>query len=270
MVSEPSYKLIVEHIQRSKKYKSLNIPDETIVDLIQQEANHFVDQNSLEDAVRKKLHNIVAPYLSDINYAQELDCFSLSTKTSDNFDLNSYCLRLLSQHASTRERLPYLQDFYEIIFNQIGTPSSLLDLACGINPFAIPFMQLPKNVFYYAYDIHKPRIDLINLFLEYYGMSGLAYHQDILVNPPTIYADTAFFFKEAHRLEKRAVGANRRLWSSLNVSNLVVSLPSTDLKHHHDLTAKHCKLIEDVVSGLNWDLSHRVVNDEILFFIKII
>lgn len=268
MVDEILFNKIVEHIQQSKKYKLVNIPNETILDLLRQEAPYQNNPNLLEDAVRKKLHNIVAPYLSHINYTQELLYLESIIKGNEDFNVELYCHKLLSQHASTRERLPYLKEFYEILFDRIGTPTTILDLACGLNPFALTFMGLSKDLSYYAYDIHKPRIELINLFLKVYEMQPLAYHQDILVNPPETKADVAFLFKEAHRLEKRSEGSNRKLLMSLNVNKIVISLPRSDLKHHHDLTEKHVKLVESVLLGLNWETSTVIVHDEILFFIK--
>ncbi len=40
-------------------------------------------------------------------------------------------------------------------------------------------------------------------------ISAEARVQDILIKPPDVEADIAFFFKEAHRFEQRQHGCNR-------------------------------------------------------------
>jgi 16S rRNA (guanine(1405)-N(7))-methyltransferase len=262
------YEQIINRIQGSKKYRDIGIPEETLIDIINREAKYYPDYKSLEEVVRRKLHNIVAPYLENIDYAQELHDIETAFDPSDESGIQSYCSYIMSQHASSKERLPHLAAFYQIIFSYIGVPGSILDLACGLNPFAIPFMSLPKTTHYHAYDIHKPRIDLINRFFSLYGMQARAHHQDILVNPPEEKAEAAFFFKEAHRLEKRAPGSNRILWQALDVNFLIISLPITDLKHHHDLTMKHRKLVTETVAELNWRVTDFVIQDEIIFMIE--
>lgn len=48
-------------------------------------------------------------------------------------------------HQSTKERLPYIQAFYDTIFNEIDKPQTIADVACGLHPFGIPYMDLAPN-----------------------------------------------------------------------------------------------------------------------------
>jgi len=120
--------------------------------------------------------------------------------------MRDVCQQLLLSHVSTRERWPILVDFYQQIFEITGMPHSIMDLACGMNPFALPWMGLPKNVEYHAYDLNEPRIKLINHFFSAYGLPELADHRDFLIHKPEISADATFLFKEVHRLENREKG----------------------------------------------------------------
>ncbi len=262
------YDQLISSIQNSKKYRMLQIPKETILDILKLEEKKYPNKTSLEASVRRKLHNIVAPYLDRVDYAHELNAMELLWGSDNEYEIKNYCKKILSGHASTRERLSRLEEFYQFIFDNTGVPSAILDLACGLNPFAIPFMHLPKSTMYYAYDIHKPRIDLINKFFMLYGMQPLALQQDILVNPPSQQAEITFFFKEAHRLEKRQSGANRTLWQTINTRYLVITLPAVDLKHHHDLTVKHREILLDATQGLPWRWIEKTIQDEIVFIIE--
>ena len=63
----------------------------------------------------------------------------------DRAAIKEFCLEILARHDSTRERIPYLSEFYEAILEIAQTPRIILDLACGLNPFALPFMGLPQG-----------------------------------------------------------------------------------------------------------------------------
>lgn len=174
---------------------------------------------------------------------------------------------VLEKHASTRERLPILVDFYRRIFKTTGIPNSILDLACGLNPFAIPFMNLPVSVSYRAYDLHQPRIELINNFFLLLGRLPFAEKRDILVDPPKEHADMAFFFKEAHRFEQRQHGCNRAFWESLNVRYLLVSLPSANLTGSRSMIDGQRILVDRTLKGLPWKVEELIFDTEIVFCI---
>jgi 16S rRNA (guanine(1405)-N(7))-methyltransferase len=256
---------MVSRILSSRKYKNLEIPRETIIDLIQKSSEIKKDRD-LEKAVRQKLHNIIAPYLENLDYdtaLAELNAFNIG----DESDIQKYCLRILSAHASTKERIPIMREFYAAIFQACGKPSSILDLACGLNPFALPWMDLPTQTVYHAYDLHQPRIDLINAFFSLLGRSPLAEKRDILVDPPKINADMAFFFKEAHRFEQRQHGCNRAFWQALNVNTLVVSLPAANLTGSHSMLEGQRILVERTIQGLPWKVHEILFDTEIVFCI---
>ncbi len=46
---------------------------------------------------------------------------------------------LLQAHASTRERLAHVAEFYERLFELAGAPASVLDVGCGMYPLSYPF-----------------------------------------------------------------------------------------------------------------------------------
>jgi 16S rRNA (guanine(1405)-N(7))-methyltransferase len=259
---------LVEIILQNRKYRDLAIPKETVMDLIQREADSGVDEKTMLKNVRKKMHNIMAPYLGDPNYSEAIPLLEKAYISNNADSIKQTCLKILNQHASTRERVPYLKDFYHQLFNKIGKPKSILDLACGLNPISIPWMELPLQSDYHAYDIHTPRVKFLNQFLILAGRQPLAEVRDVLVNPPDLKADVAFFFKEAHRLEQRRKGANRELWQAMNVDTLLVSLPISSLSGQHDLSGQMRHLVENTIRGFPWSLQEIIVGNEIVFCIN--
>jgi 16S rRNA (guanine(1405)-N(7))-methyltransferase len=251
----------------TRKYRSLNLPSATLRDLIMQAREVTSDPKAIEQVVREKLHNLVAVYLGDPDYAaceiKLAEAFAIGDTAVKNV-----CLEILRCHASTRERLPLLDEFYQRIFAFTGMTESIMDLACGLNPFAIPWMGLKPGTRYHAYDLHQPRVDLINTFLTLNKMEPLAVHQDILVEPPEIECDVAFFFKEAHRFEQRRRGCNRAFFQALKCKTLLVSLPTASLTGKHPKLDQHRRLIMETVSGLPWKVSEIEFSNEIVFCIE--
>ncbi len=256
----------IQEIRSSRKYKHLALPDSTLYHLINQEASRFSKPEEAFQSVRKKLHTIVAPYLGEPDYSLLQQEFHAAAGNRSR--LKELCLQTLTTHASTRERIPFQQEFYSALFQKTGQPPVLCDLACGFNPFAFPWMTLPESTVYYAYDIHGPRVSLINTFFQAWGIQGQAIQQDILVEPPTQKADMALFFKEAHRFEERRKGCNRSFWQALNVRYLLVSLPSRNLTATHCILGRQRDLVRRTLEGLSWPVEEIIFPDEIVFCIQ--
>ena len=231
---------LIAELRSLRKYRDLDLPEETVRDLLIQELPHYRSERDALKAVRQKLHNIVAPYLGDPDYTAA-EAQLVTAQTAGPEALRTACAEIMGAHASTRERVPLLGEFYPRLFGLTGRPRVILDLACGLHPLGLPWMGLPQ----------------------------LAEHRDILVNPPQIEADVAFFFKEAHRFEQRQRGCNRAFWQALRARWLVVSLPAADLTGHHSLADKHRQLVYETIEGLPWEVTEIQVGNELLFCIKI-
>ncbi|MDR3575565.1 MAG: hypothetical protein P4L50_17030 [Anaerolineaceae bacterium] len=258
---------LIDAILQSRKYRDLGIPTKTVRDLLEQELPRYRTQKEAVEVVRKKLHNIIAPYLGDPDYPAAAKQLDEAFASQDPSAIRQICSRILEMHASSKERMPILDGFYERLFSLTGKPTSILDLACGLNPFALPWMGLPAGVRYYAYDLHQPRLDLINHFFSLNSMQPFGIKQDILVDPPQVEAQVALFFKEAHRFDQRQHGCNRKLWCALHVRYLLVSLPTNSLSGRHNLVERQRQLVYATLAGLPWQVSEILFDSELVFCI---
>lgn len=265
-LSDTDIEKMVEHVLGSRKYAAMDLPEETVQDLIRQEIAVGKNPKEVEKSMREKLHQIIAPYLGDPDYPREEENLQKAAAAGDEA-VKDWCLHMLSVHTSSKERIPYMEEFYRSIFKHIGIPQSILDVACALNPFAFPWMGLPKSTAYHAYDLHTPRVKLINSFFTVYNMEPLAETRDILLNPPDVQAETAFFFKEAHRFESRKRGCNRNFWISLPVKTIVVTLPAENLTGQHQMRDRQRNLVEKNIEGLGWELEETEIGGEMIFFI---
>lgn len=258
---------MIERVLNSRKYSGMDLPAETVEDLIRQEIAAGRNPKDVEKTMREKLHQIIAPYLGNPDYAQEETRLAEAAAQGEEA-VRDWCRHMLAVHTSSRERIPHMEEFYRTIFERIGIPQTILDTACAFNPFAFPWMGLPKSTAYHAYDLHSPRVHLLNSFFKIYGMEPLAEVRDILLEPPEVRADTAFFFKEAHRFESRKKGCNRNFWISLPVKTIVVTLPAENLTGQHQMRDRQRSLIEKNIEGLNWQYDETEIAGEMIFIIR--
>ena len=253
----------------NRKYRRLNLQEATLKDLILQVQNEGVPAKQVEKAVRLKLHNIVALYLETIDYENAFTELE-DLPDNDQESLTGFATRMLNAHTSTAERMSSLEDFYRMIVSRLPKKDALriLDLACGLNPFALPWMHLPSDCVLEAYDLHGARIALLNAFFKKGDFAAQAYHADILVNVPQKPSDAVFFFKEAHRFEQRRKGSTREFLHQLNTPLVFLSLPAHNMTGKHDLRIKHNRIVEEAITGTSWQMDVEVIGKEMLFTIR--
>jgi 16S rRNA (guanine(1405)-N(7))-methyltransferase len=261
--------LWIKKIVRNKKYRQLDVLEETIEDLIRQVQQEGVPAKQVEKAVREKLHHIVAPYLETVDYETASQNLK-SIAQDDQPALEEFARNMLLSHTSTAERMDVLAAFYGYIVSQLPQKTGLVleDFACAANPFALPWMQLPLSTQFLAYDLNGARVNLLNQFFMKGGYNAQAFHQDILVDIPRQTADAAFLFKEAHRFEQRQKGATHNFLEHLCAPLIFLSLPARNMTGRHDLREKHHRLVADAIAGTGWQMDLKEFGQEILFCIR--
>ena len=103
-----------------------------------------------QKAVLSKLHQIGAAYFSQKpDYEKWGNELSFLPDDIHSDQAKAYCVKVMGSHYSTDERLPILVDFYQQILNSTKPIPSILDLACGLNPLALPWMPIDDKTRYY-------------------------------------------------------------------------------------------------------------------------
>ena len=131
---------IAGEVLKSSKYRE--IEPGLVRRVAEREAgNRRTSMRDAEKATRRKLHQVTAAYLpGEMRYERWLA--ELRVAAADPEALRAACLRIMAHHASTQERLRLFPGFYHEILQGIAPPGTVLDIACGLNPLAIPFMPL--------------------------------------------------------------------------------------------------------------------------------
>lgn len=218
---------------------------------------------------KAKLHQVYAAYESPIDYDRALDELTAAHRTADPTAFQTTCRRLLALHASTRERLPILDSFFERLFAHTGIPSSLLDLACGLGPLALPWMGLAPDAVYHACDIDRRRVEFLNRFFALIGVHGHAHLQDVLCHPPTGHADLALLLKSSACLEQQEKGSTLNLIKNLNVSHIIVTFPVHSLgRRPKGMVEHYAQTFMATVAGYPWQVTRLDFATELAFIVS--
>ena len=243
-------------------------------------AQELEKRRSLKEAVKatkNKLHQVGGAYQqSKINYEKSLDLLretAASTGSGQALShpnqLRATCHQLMQAHASTRERLPILDDFYETIFANLPPVRTVLDLACGLNPLAYPWLPLPDDVQFTAVDIYSDMLNFIQGFFEIVGVNGRTQQRDIIGNPPTEPYDLILLLKTLPCLEQVDKNAAVNLLEKLNGRFLLISYPAQSLGgRSKGMVENYTEQFMGLANGRNWQVSRFEFATELAFLVN--
>lgn len=219
---------LVEAVQAGAKYRG--VCSDLIAHIGAQELSKRRSLKEAIKATKNKLHQIGGAFLgTDAPYDAWLEQLRLALQTDNQNQLRETCRAIMSHHASTRERLPVLERFYAEIFALLPPVHSILDIACGLHPLAIPWMPLAEYAAYYAYDIYTGMTDFLQAWMALLPVQSHAHVCDVLQGCPTQRADIAFLLKALPCLEQIDPAAGQCLLRDIQADYLVVSFPVRSL-----------------------------------------
>lgn len=214
---------LVEAILTSAKYRHVS------PDLVRRVGEvEMAKGRKLKEAVKatkNKLHQVGGAYQAGaIGFDRAL--VEMAAVADDPAALRLLCRDLMQRHASTQERLPLLDEFYQTIFAHLPPIGSLMDVACGLNPLAWPWLPVDRAIAYVAYDIYADSIDFLQQALGVMGVvNGRCQTRDIIAHPPTEPVDLVMILKTLTCLELGEKTAVSTLLDALNARYLLISYP---------------------------------------------
>ncbi len=223
--NEQALAALVEKIGATTKYR--HISPRLVRELGAQELAKGSSPKVALKATKGKLHQVAGAYQAQrIDYEQAL----LELQSAVTLDeWRGSCRETMRLHASTRERLPILNTFYETVLGDIPAPRRVLDIACGLNPLAASWMPLGDDVTYIAYDIYDDMMRFLQASMGLAGLRGHAEVRDVLHDPPRETADLALLLKTLPCLDQVEKGASDRLLDVIDARYLLISYPVSSL-----------------------------------------
>jgi 16S rRNA (guanine(1405)-N(7))-methyltransferase len=267
LASQPLDQLL-EAVLAGSKYR--HIEKELILSI---GASELRKRRSIKEAVkatRSKLHQVGGAYQQVApQYERWLNELRHAASSGQSEQIRVACRNIMRSHASTRERLPLLDRFYSTVLAGIAPVHSIIDIACGLHPLAIPWMPLAASAHYYACDIYQDMMDFLQACLPYLGVQGETRVCDVIRSCPTQHAEVAFLLKAIPCLEQLDPTIGKRLLETIRADHLVVSFPAASLggKKKGMVTNYEAHFMQ-MVENKPWSIERFVFPSELVFLVR--
>ena len=226
--ADPRLTDLIERVQANPKYA--HIAPELVRSLAQAALAQTSSTKRAFKATRAKLHQVAGAYFrQEPTYAAWLTHLRAATSQPAPSAVQDTCRRMMELHASTRERLHILDCFYPTLLHELPPVESVLDLACGLNPLAIPWMPLAPHARYIATDIYSDLAAFLSKAIPLLGVRGHGSVLDLLHQPPSGAYDVVLLLKAFPCLEQLQPGLPQRLLQSTTAKTILVSYPVSSL-----------------------------------------
>jgi 16S rRNA (guanine(1405)-N(7))-methyltransferase len=258
---------LVQAVRASAKYRPIC---RELVERIGR--NELAKRHNLREAVKatkNKLHQVGGAYLSDqARYAAWLRELRAAQEPAE---LRPLCRKIMEAHASTRERLPILGEFYSTTLAGLPPVRSVLDVACGLNPLALPWLPLAEGATYWAVDIYEDMMAFVRDFLALplAGVRGQAQARDVLQSGPLPRADLALVLKAIPCLEQMDKAAGAKLLNMIQADYMLVSFPVHSLGHRDKgMVASYEAHFRELLAGRPGEVRRFQFSTELAFLIS--
>jgi 16S rRNA (guanine(1405)-N(7))-methyltransferase len=258
---------LVEQVQENRKYQAIT-PE--IIQRLAKDALHrgLHGKPAVKD-VRNKLHQIGGAYFRKTPDYQTLQNTLLGLPhDQDAEEIQQFCREAMQAHASTAERLPILEEFFSTCLAPVAPLTSVIDLACGLNPFAVPWMPLSKNCTYLACDIYLDMLSLVEVFFTHINLAGNVMLCDLAAGAPVKRAQVTFLLKSIPCLEQVDKAIANRLLQSIQTDHILVSFPVRSLRGQQkgmaDFYREH---FYEILSGTAWQVREFKFSTELAFLV---
>lgn len=173
-----------------------------------------------EKAARAELHRIAGAFLSpsDLKKARTL---LDAAKSGDESALE----RVLALHASTRERLPEMAALYDRALPALGSPRTVLDLACGLNPLYLGSLGLSVR----GIELQTDAARLVNDWAGALGWDVSVEPGDLAEDMPFPEADATLLMKLLPLMEKQKTRGGQALLSRVRSKKALLTFPTRTL-----------------------------------------
>lgn len=235
-------------------------------------AQELIKRHTMKEVVKStcsKLHQVGGAFLEDrpdlSGWKREL--LDLPPELHSPVVMQ-FCLRKMESHASTRERVPILTDFFAHTLASLAPIHSILDLGCGLNILALPWMPLAQDPIYQGLDIFQDLVDFSTEFLQHFHLRGRMQCADILTSLPRQRTQLALALKILPTLEQIEKNSVRDWLESIPAEHLLISYPVASLTGKGKGMPDHyTQQINQLVQNLGWQMHRFDFQTEIAFLI---
>lgn len=259
---------LVALVQAGARYRAIS------EDLIYQVgAQELSKGRSLKEAVkatRNKLHQVGGAYQEQaIDYSRWKKELAAISPGENDQELKKFCARMMAWHASTRERLPILERFFITTLGRLGPIHSVLDLACGLNPLALPWMPLAEDAVYYGCDVYSDMVEFLNTFLVHLGRQGKVSCCNLAGEVPSHQVQVALLLKTLPCLEQVDKTIGTRLLDRIQAEHLLVSFPAHSLGgRSKGMVKNYSSNFDELIADQPWKVQRFDFSSELVYLLS--
>lgn len=217
-----------------EKSKYQNISEDLLRMIAQMELSKGRTYREAVKEVSARLHQVAAGFFKKKpRYTEWIKNFQQLPCDLNHEAVRVLCKKIMQQHSSTAERLPILDEFFYQVLDEVQPITSILDLACGLNPLAMSWMPLNQETTYFGCDIFHDLTDFLNSFSKTFGVKG-GFEPCNLLNPafgkiPLIETQVTFILKTLPCLAQLDKNAALNLIEKIPSQYVLVSYPVASL-----------------------------------------
>ena len=259
---------ITASVLSKKKYRHIH-PD-LIRSLAGSELEKGRGKKETLKAVTGKLHQVGAAYFpSRPDYSSWLSDLQHLPANLDSPEVKSFCREVMENHHSTRERLLILEAFFNKALSPIAPVKSILDLACGLNPLALPWMPAAGDVRYSGCDIFSDMVGFLTGFAKHFSIDADFSVCNLLEANFTGEFQVAFLLKTLPCLEQLQADFSGRLLDAVPAEYLLISFPVRSLSGRpKGMRESYASRFEEMMNRRSWEFNKYEFFDELAYLVK--
>jgi 16S rRNA (guanine(1405)-N(7))-methyltransferase len=253
---------VTTRVLAAGKYRGL---DQGIVRRIAAEAaERFSDRTLAVKYAKRKLHQAFGAFRH--GSAARAVHTVVAEVGSGRADLTAAAADAMRAHASSAERIEWLTPLYRQVAEWCGTPSSVADLACGLNPLAIPWMRLAPGAAYWACEIDADLVAALAGLNEIMPARLTGQACDLVAAPPPVRADVGLLLKTVTTIEQQRPGAAAGVLAALDCRHVIVSLPRRSLSGRLGYADGADAIVRTAAAGSRYRVgSQAAFGDELVY-----
>lgn len=267
MLDEAQVDSLVEAVQANRKYAK--ITSSLVQRLSQSAIDRGLNGKAAVKDVRNKLHQVGGAYFKqNPDFSAALAQLASLPNDPHTPEVQTFCQNQMQAHASTAERISILSEFFQTCLAPIAPLTSVLDLACGLNPLALPWMPLAENCTYQACDIYLDMMAFVDAFLGHFLPGSQASPCDLVVGPPQTKTQVAFLLKTIPCLEQVDKQIGLSLLKQIQAEHILVSFPAKSLGgRNKGMPAFYRDHFYSQIEGQAWQVQEFSFSTEIAFLV---
>lgn len=244
-----------------------HVPYSLAEKLAKQELSKGRKPDEAEKEVKGRLHQVLLSFEAGPDKIAGL-VNRLKDAGSDRQELIKIAESGLTMHSSTKERMGFITELYRFALGG-SSPKKVLDLACGLNPLALPWMGLSDDVEYLAVDASGICGDAIEAFFSCWGVNGRFLQMDLSSDMAPGHFDVVLLMKAVQTLDRIEEGLGMKCLERADAETVIVSFPTRSIGGaNKGMASFYGQAFEKAAMARGWSFERAEFSNELVYRVR--